>query len=110
MNLLIKILTKLGLLNRGRSQDDPGQVLVLSPAVEHPRPESLRRLEYEYSLSGELDPTWAARSIEITHHRDRTALVMEDPGGMPTGLTSLLRGVSDAGDLRLQRVRFHIRQ
>jgi hypothetical protein len=68
---------------RGRSQDDPGQVLVLSPAMEHPRPESLRRLEHEYSLRGELDPAWAARSIEITHHRDRTALVMEDPGGMP---------------------------
>jgi hypothetical protein len=61
------------ILYRGRSQDDPDQVLVLSPAVEHPRPESLRRLEHEYSLRGELDPTWAARSIEITHHRDRTA-------------------------------------
>jgi PAS domain S-box-containing protein len=71
------------ILYRGRSQDDPGQVLVLSPAVERPRPESLRRLEHEYSLRGELDPAWAARSIEFTHHRDRTALVMEDPGGMP---------------------------
>ena len=44
------------ILYRGQSKDDASQVLVLSPAVERPRPESLKRLEHEYSLKEELDP------------------------------------------------------
>ncbi|MBV8417683.1 MAG: serine/threonine-protein kinase PknK, partial [Verrucomicrobia bacterium] len=30
-----------------------------------------------------MDPAWAVRPIGITHHRDRTVLVLEDPGGVP---------------------------
>ena len=44
------------ILYRGRSQDDPSQVLVLSPVAEYLRPESLKRLEHAYSLKEELDP------------------------------------------------------
>jgi serine/threonine protein kinase len=58
------------------------RVLVLSPAVQHPTPESLKRLEHEYSLKEELDPAWAARPIAIARHWDRTVLVLEDPGGV----------------------------
>ena len=43
------------ILYRGQSKDDASQVLVLSPAVEYPTPESLKRLEHEYSLKEELD-------------------------------------------------------
>ena len=43
-------------LYRGRSQDGESQALVLSPVAEYPRPESLKRLEHEYSLEEELDP------------------------------------------------------
>jgi serine/threonine protein kinase len=46
-------------------------------------PESLKRLEHEYSLREELDPTWAARPIAIARHWDRPVLVLEDPGGVP---------------------------
>ena len=69
------------ILYRGRNQDDTSQVLVRSPVAEYPRPESLKRLEHAYSLKGELDPAWVARPIELTRHRDRIVLVLEDPGG-----------------------------
>jgi PAS domain S-box-containing protein len=59
------------------------RVLVLSPTVQRPTPESVKRLEHEYSLKEELDPAWAARSIAIARHWDRTVLVLEDPGGVP---------------------------
>ncbi|MBV9734195.1 MAG: hypothetical protein JO275_15585, partial [Verrucomicrobia bacterium] len=70
-------------LYRGRSKDDASEVLVLSPVVEYPTPESLKRLEHEYSLKEELDPAWAARPIEIASQWDREVLVLEDPGGVP---------------------------
>ena len=70
-------------LYRGRSEYDESQILVLSPAVEYPPPDTLKRLEHEYSLRAQLDSTWAARPIAITHHWDRTVLVLEDPGGVP---------------------------
>ncbi|HYY28251.1 MAG TPA: serine/threonine-protein kinase PknK, partial [Chthoniobacterales bacterium] len=71
------------ILYRGRSKDDASQVLVLSPLAEYPKPESLKRLEHEYSLREELEPTWAARPIAVARHWDRTVLVSEDPGGVP---------------------------
>ena len=49
------------ILYRGQSKDDASWVLVLSPMLEYPPPESLKRLEHEYSLREELDPTWAAQ-------------------------------------------------
>jgi predicted ATPase/signal transduction histidine kinase/GAF domain-containing protein len=57
------------------------RVLLLAPASEHPSPETIARLEYAYSLREELDPAWAARPLELTHHDGRPALLMEDPGG-----------------------------
>ena len=71
------------ILYRGQSKDDASQVLVLSPAVQRSTPKSLKRLEHEYSLKEELDPTWAARPIAIARYRDRTVLLLEDPGGVP---------------------------
>jgi PAS domain S-box-containing protein len=70
------------ILYRGRSNDDASRVLVLSPAVQLPTPENLKRLEHAYSLKEELDPNWATRPIAITRHWDRTVLVLEDPGGV----------------------------
>jgi Protein kinase domain len=67
----------------GREEASRSRVLVLSPVVEYPTPESLKRLEHAYSLGEELDPGWAARPIAIARHWDRTVLVLEDPGGVP---------------------------
>jgi hypothetical protein len=37
-------------LYRGKSEYDDSQILVLSPAMEYPAPDILKRLEHEYSL------------------------------------------------------------
>jgi len=71
------------ILYRGRSRYDASQILVLSPLAEYPAPEILKRLEHEYSLKLELDPTWATRPIAMARHWDRPVLVSEDPGGVP---------------------------
>ena len=71
------------ILYRGRSQDSPTRILVLSPVAEHPAPETLKRLEYECSLREALDIEWSARPIAVSHHLDRPVLVSEDPGGIP---------------------------
>jgi serine/threonine protein kinase len=70
-------------LYRGRSEHNDAQILVLSPAAAYPAPETLERLEHEYSLRNELESAWAARPLAITEHRNRTVLVLEDPGGVP---------------------------
>src|SRR6201993_5408302 len=71
------------ILYRGRVRDGHSQVLVLSPVSQHPSPESVKRLDNECFLKEELDLSWAARPIGIATHRDRTVLVLQDPGGMP---------------------------
>jgi PAS domain S-box-containing protein len=102
------------ILYRARSKEDGTQLLVLSPAGEHPRPESLKRLEREYFLKEALDPRMAARPIEIARDLERTVLVLEDPGGVPfdqllgqpLDLASSLRlgiGLSNAIDQLHQR-------
>ena len=87
-------------LYRGLSIDDASKILVLSPVTANPRPESLRRLENEYSLREALDPAWASRPIAMAYHADRPVLVLEDPGGVL--LDRLLSGPFDlARSLRL---------
>jgi PAS domain S-box-containing protein len=88
------------ILYRGRSKDNAFRVLVLSPAVEYPPPESLKRLEHEYSIREELDPKWAARPIAIASHWDRTVLVSEDPDGVPLDQL-LVQPLDLASSLRL---------
>jgi PAS domain S-box-containing protein len=70
-------------LFRGQSELDLSRILVLAPAAERPGPENVRQLAHECSLRDELDPAWAARPIGLAQHRDRTVLVLEDPGGTP---------------------------
>jgi serine/threonine protein kinase len=57
------------------------RVLIVSPVSEQPAPETVRRLEYAYSLRHELDSAWAARPLALGPHGGRQALVLEDPGG-----------------------------
>src|SRR5580700_1644816 len=70
-------------LYRGRQHGNPSPVLVVAPTAEQPLPQSLRRLEHEYSLAGELEPMWAAKPLALTRHEGRTILVLADPGGEP---------------------------
>src|SRR5437879_9390153 len=70
-------------LYRGRQHGNPSPVLAISLSAEQPSPQTLRRLEHEYSLAAELDPAWAAKPLALTRDEGRTILVLKDPGGEP---------------------------
>ena len=72
-------------LYRGEHSSQPGSasVLVLAPSSNKSSVQTLRKLEYEYSLRDELDSAWAARPLALTEHLGQTAMVLEDPGGEP---------------------------
>jgi predicted ATPase len=92
------------ILYRGRQHGDPSPILAVAPATKHPSPQSLRRLEHEYSLASELDPAWAAKPLALTRHEGRTLLVLQDPGGEPLDLL-LKRDQGQSLDLtRLLRI------
>jgi predicted ATPase/signal transduction histidine kinase len=93
-------------LYRGRGKGLPPILLV---AAESGSPACLKRLEHEYTLRTDLDAAWAAHPIELSRHRNRMALVLEDPGGAvldrmlgrPLAITEFLRiGISLAVALR----------
>src|SRR6202012_6179957 len=70
------------ILYRARpSATEPSSVLLLTPASIHPRPESLRKIEHEYSLCRDFDPTWEVRPFALSECSGQKALVLEDPGG-----------------------------
>ena len=52
-------------LYRAREHGNPSPILVVAPTAEQPLPQSLRRLEHEYSLAAELEPVWAARPLAL---------------------------------------------
>jgi predicted ATPase len=70
-------------LYRGERSDQPGSpsVLLLAPASTQRALETLRKIEYEYSLRDELESAWAVRPLALSEHLGRTTLVLEDPGG-----------------------------
>jgi predicted ATPase/signal transduction histidine kinase/GAF domain-containing protein len=93
-------------LYRGSGQGLPP---ILLATAENASPACLNRLEHEYTLRADLDAAWAAQPIELCRHRNRLALVLEDPGGavldgltgQPLGITEFLRiAISIAGALR----------
>jgi PAS domain S-box-containing protein len=70
------------ILYRGRSAGaDPTQILMLGPASAHPGPETLRRIDHEYSLRAELDMAWTAQPLAPSHYNGQPVLVLRDPGG-----------------------------
>src|SRR5882724_3338886 len=73
------------ILYRGRRQTDatPSCVFALTPASERPPLESLRRMEHEYSLRTDLDSGWSVSPIALVPYKERTLLVLTDPGGEP---------------------------
>ncbi len=71
------------MLYRARQRGNDMPLLVVAPTAEQPLPQSLRRLEHEYSLAAELEPAWAAKPLALTRHEGRTILVLADPGGEP---------------------------
>jgi serine/threonine protein kinase len=69
--------------HRASSKYDDSHVLVLSPAVEYPAPETLKRLEHEIFSQRKPTTGLGCSPLAITEHWNRTVLVLEDPGGVP---------------------------
>src|SRR5580658_11152075 len=63
------------------SAAETSSVLLLTPAAIYPRPESLKKIEHEYSLCHDFDKTWAVRPFALSECNGQKALVLEDPGG-----------------------------
>src|SRR5258708_39293872 len=61
----------------------PRSVLALRLTAEPPPPASVDRLVHEYGLKDHLESARAVRPLELVRDRDRTILVLEDPGGEP---------------------------
>ena len=80
------------ILYRGqhRNQVDAASVLLVAPVSTRPAPESLKRMEHEYSLRAELDLSWAVRPLALSQLNGQTMLVLENPGGEP--LDRLIQG------------------
>jgi len=79
------------ILYRGRaSEAELPAVLLLTPASSRPAPESLKKIDNEYSFRDDLDATWALRPLVLSQYDGRKALVLEDPGGEP--LDRLIQG------------------
>jgi len=68
------------ILYRGRRPDAADPILVLTSAGEQTSA-NLRRLEHEYSIARELDPSWAVRPRALVRQNGNTALLLDDPGG-----------------------------
>ena len=71
------------ILYRGKVRGDQSPILAVATVAEHPSPQSLQRLEHEFSLATELDAAWAAQPLALTRYRGRPALILRDPGGEP---------------------------
>src|SRR5262245_44182867 len=70
------------ILYRGPATQSQGPpVLLLAPASTHPGLETLKKLEHEYSFTTALDPAWAVRPLALSPYNNRTALVLDNPGG-----------------------------
>ena len=59
----------------------PPSVLLLAPAATRPSPETLKKIDHEYSLRNELDSGSAVRLLPLSERGAQLALVLEDPGG-----------------------------
>ena len=68
-------------LSRSLPESGRSPLLALAPSKAQPSLTSLQRLEHACALRDELDPTWSARPREVVHHRGRSALLSDDPGG-----------------------------
>src|SRR6202000_796781 len=70
-------------LYRGRERASQMPILAVAISAEQSLPQTLRRLEHEFSRATELDAAWAAQPLKLTRYQGRTALILKDPGGEP---------------------------
>lgn len=63
------------------NNEPPRNVLALRLTAALPRLASVAQLAHEFELRDHLESAWAARPLELVRDRDRTMLILEDPGG-----------------------------
>ena len=73
-----------GALYRATRPATPSTILV--KIAKQSNAFGLERLENEYSLASELEPSWAVRPTLLTRDRLDVTLFLEDPGGQPLDL------------------------
>jgi predicted ATPase len=84
------------ILYRGHAKRaDLHSILLLAAVSAYPTVETLKKIDHEYSLRGELDAGWAARPLAVSRHGEQPALVREDPGGEL--LSRLTHGTREIG-------------
>ncbi len=66
---------------RGKMRSNELPILAVAAGAERPSPQSLRRLEHEFTLARELDARWAVQPLALTRHEGRATLILDDPGG-----------------------------
>ena len=76
--------------HRGPRSGWPSSILLLAPISTRPAPETVRKIEHEYSFRSELDAKWAARPLALSQYNEQKVLVLEDHGGEP--LSRLIQG------------------
>ena len=75
---------------KGLGEAGQPSILVRAPVASHPSPATLRKMQHEYALLSELDPTYVVRPLSLVQAGHRPMLVLQDPGGTPLDL--LLNG------------------
>src|ERR1700721_116668 len=63
------------------TQTELSSVLLLVPFATHPSPETLKKIDHEYSLRRELNSAWAVRPLALSERDGQATLVFEHPGG-----------------------------
>src|SRR5580698_3252233 len=79
------------ILYRSHSRlEEQTSLLLLAPVATRPPIDTIRKIENEYSLRGELGDSWAVKPLTLSKYNGQTALVLEDPSGEP--LNRLMHG------------------
>jgi hypothetical protein len=78
--------------HRGPKDAAPSSILLLAPISTRPAPETVKKIEHEYSFRSELEATWAVRPLALSQYDGRTVFVLENPGGEP--LNRLMQAVA----------------
>jgi PAS domain S-box-containing protein len=71
------------ILYRGYPEEGGASILMLAPNPRQVTSTYLQQLEHEHSLAEELKSEWAIRPFALLRHERRTALLFDDPGGLP---------------------------
>jgi hypothetical protein len=81
--------------HKGLGEAGRPSILVRAAVADHPSPATLRKMQHEYALRSELDPTYVVRPLSLVQ-AERPMLVLQDPGGTPLDL--LLNGAMEIAE------------